>query len=295
MAEKGTIFKALSGFYYVKSGDEFVRCRARGKFRHSKVTPLVGDEVLFTQSGNEGMVDEILPRRNCFARPAVANLDCIVMVVSEAVPVTDTFLIDKMTAIAEHHSVEPVICINKCDIISGDRLFEVYSSVGYKTIKTSAKTGEGIMELRYALSGKTSAFTGNSGVGKSSILNALESDLNIKTDEVSIKLGRGKHTTRHIEFYEGPDGAVIADTPGFSSFDLENEFTDAAKLQYMFPEFKPYLESCRFTGCGHVKEKGCGVREALKDGKIQKTRYESYVRLYDQLKDYKEWEHKKTD
>lgn len=292
MADEGIIFKALSGFYYVKSGDEVIECRARGKFRHENVTPLVGDWVRFTRSGASGAIDEILPRRNSFARPAVSNLDQIVLVVSEAIPVTDPFLIDKMIAIAEHHEVEPIICINKCDIDNGDRLFNIYRSVGYKTLKTSALTGEGISELSELVNGKISAFTGNSGVGKSSLLNALDSDFSIKTDEISVKLGRGKHTTRHIELYSTKSGAIIADTPGFSSFELDKgEFKGAGELQNVFKEFKPYLSECRFTGCSHIKEKGCGVLNAVKAGEIQKSRHDSYIRLYDQLKDYHEWEH----
>lgn len=291
MAEKGVIYKALSGFYYIKSGDDIIECRARGRFRHESVTPLVGDNVMYTCSGNSGIIDEILPRKNYFIRPSVANLDQIIMVVSEAVPVTDTFLIDKMTAIAEHHHVDPIICINKCDIKSGDALYNIYSSVGYKTVKTSAVTGEGISELIELLNGKTSAFTGNSGVGKSSILNAIDSNFSISTNDVSYKLGRGKHTTRHIEFYYTNDGAIIADTPGFASFDLDKlEFTKASELQYVFTDFSPYIDECFFTGCSHTKEKGCSVLEAVKNGKIQRSRHDSYVRIYNQLKDIHEWD-----
>jgi ribosome biogenesis GTPase len=291
MADEGVIFKALSGFYYIKSGDDVISCRARGRFRHENITPLVGDLVSYTRSGNSGMIDKILPRKNSLIRPAVANVDQIVMVVSETIPVTDPFLIDKMTAIAEHHNIEPVICINKCDLSDENRLYNIYKSVGYKVVKTSAVTGEGISELTELLSGKTSVFTGNSGVGKSSILNAVEPGFSIDTNDVSYKLGRGKHTTRHIEFYYTKSGAVIADTPGFSSFDLDKlEFKDETELQYVFTEFSPYLDKCQFIGCSHTKEKGCAVLEAVKNGEIQKSRHDSYVRIYNQLKEIPHWD-----
>lgn len=290
----GIIYKALSGFYYVKSEGELIRCRARGAFKHTNETPLVGDAVSFTRlSGGEGVVDKILPRRNSFSRPPVANLDRLVIIASRAIPVTDVFLVDKMTAIAEHNGVEPVIVVNKNDLASGQELYELYSKIGYKTILTSAETGEGIDKLREALRGKICAFTGNSGVGKSSLLNALQPDFSIETADVSYKLGRGKHTTRHVELFETADGAVIADTPGFSSFDTESAGLERAEdLPYAFRDFEPYLMDCRFTGCAHVKEAGCAVLAAVKRGEIAKSRHASYVRLYDKLKENHEWDKK---
>lgn len=289
----GIIMKALSGFYYVDPGDgNMVACRARGKFRHKKITPLVGDRVEFTRLEDDtGMVDEILPRKNEFVRPAVANIEQLVIIVSKAIPVTDPFLIDRMTSLAEGKGCESIICINKCDLERADELFEIYHSVGFPTVRVSAETGEGIDELAALISGKVCAFTGNSGVGKSSILNALEPGFSLSVGEVSEKLGRGRHTTRHVELFRLKNGAIVADTPGFSSFDTDQtEIRKKDALAETFREFKPYLNDCRFVGCAHVKEKGCAVRDALKQGKIPPSRHASYVRLYEQAKSHKEWE-----
>ena len=295
MTETGIIMKALSGFYYVDPGDgSTVACRARGKFRHKKITPLVGDRVEFTRlEDDSGMVDEILPRKSEFLRPAVANIDQLVVIVSGATPVTDPFLIDRMTSLAESKGCDCVICINKCDLERADELYEIYSSVGFPTVRVSAATGEGIDLLADLIAGKISAFTGNSGVGKSSILNALEPGFSLSVGQVSEKLGRGRHTTRHVELFRLNNGAVVADTPGFSSFDTDqNEVRMKETLAATFREFKPHLDQCRFVGCAHVKEKGCAVRAALKEGKIPPSRHASYVRLYEQAKGHKEWEHK---
>lgn len=292
MTSSGRIVKALSGFYYVDTGDgAVIACRARGKFRHQKVTPLVGDLVDITLTEeNSGMVDRILPRRNEFLRPAVANIDQLIIIASGAVPITDPFLIDRMTTIACAKSCEPVICFNKCDLDRADELFEIYRNAGLTTLRVSAETGEGIEELRQIITGKASAFTGNSGVGKSSILNALFPGFSLQVGEVSEKLGRGRHTTRHVELFS-MDGTYVADTPGFSSFDVERmELIKKEELGATFREFVPYLEQCRFVGCAHVKEKGCAVLAAMKDGKISAVRHQSYVRLYEQAKELKEWE-----
>lgn len=293
MTETGIIMKALSGFYYVDPGDgSLIACRARGKFRHKNITPLVGDRVEITRlDEGTGMVDEILPRKNEFVRPAVANIDQLVMIVAKATPVTDPFLIDRMTSLAEGKNCESIICINKCDLERADELYEIYSACGFTTVRVSAETGEGIELLRAHIAGKVSAFTGNSGVGKSSILNALEPDFSLSVGQVSEKLGRGRHTTRHVELFRLKNGAVVADTPGFSSFDTDQtEIRKKDMLAHTFREFRPYLEQCRFVGCSHVKEKGCAVRDAVKRGAIPASRHASYVRLYDQAKVYKEWE-----
>jgi len=291
---EGTILKALSGFYYVQCGEELITTRARGKFRYKKITPLVGDRVSITlQDDGSGSLDEILPRRNFFQRPAVANIDQMVIICSGAIPVTDPFLVDRITALAESKNCEPIICINKWDLVQAEELFDIYTAAGFHTIKVSAETGLGIEELRGLLAGKVSAFTGNSGVGKSSILNALQPDFGIATGEISEKLGRGRHTTRHVELFE-VSGGLIADTPGFSAFDTDKgEIREKEVLQHTFREFKPYLDQCRFIGCAHVKEKGCAVLAALKAGEIQPSRHRSYVRLYELAKENKPWENPK--
>jgi ribosome biogenesis GTPase len=271
--------------------DQPVACRARGKFRHQKVAPLVGDlvEITCTEPG-AGMVDRILPRRNEFTRPAVANIDQLVIIASGAIPVTDPFLIDRMTTIAQAKGCGSVICFNKCDLDRADGLAAVYEQAGFLTLRVSAETGEGLETLRAAIAGKVSAFTGNSGVGKSSILNALYPDFALQVGEVSEKLGRGRHTTRHVELF-GRDGTYVADTPGFSSFDVERmELIRKEELAEHFLDFRPYLDQCRFVGCSHTKEKGCAVLEAVAQGAIAPSRHQSYLRLYEQAKEIKDWE-----
>lgn len=292
----GQIVKALSGFYYVDIGAAGgpIPCRGRGKLRHQKVTPLVGDrvEVTVTQDGT-GTVDAVLPRKNQFSRPAVANIEQLVIVCSGAVPVTDPFLIDRMAAMAEWKGCAPLIVFNKCDLERADALTSVYRAAGFPTLQVSAETGEGVDALAAAVAGKVSAFTGNSGVGKSSILNAIQPGFALQVGEVSEKLGRGRHTTRHVELFPVA-GGLVADTPGFSAFDVEQmEAIPKEELAGAFREFAPFLGGCRFQGCAHVKERGCAVLEAVHAGKIAPSRHESYVRLYEQAKEIPEWEQAK--
>jgi len=294
MTEQGVIVKGIGGFYYVKTPSGTVECRARGRFRRDGISPLAGDiaELEYTADG-KGYIKELLPRRNSFIRPPVANLDILVIVISAAPPVTDLFLADTMTAVAVHKSIEPVIAINKCDLDPGDMFFKNYEKSGIRCIRTSAVTGEGTEELLEALKGRVSAFSGNSGVGKSSLLNRIDPRLGIQTGSLNEKLGRGRHTTRHVELFELPNGAVVADTPGFSSFDTtEMDLIDRESISHAFPEFQPYLPHCRFRGCSHIKDKGCAVREAVEEGKIPQSRYDSYVRMWRSAAEYKEWEHK---
>jgi len=290
----GIIFKALSGFYYVESEGNNVECRARGKFRLENVTPLVGDRVEFTYTEpGKGILSEVYPRKNSFIRPPIANIEKMVIIASEAIPVTDPYLIDKMTAIARKNDCEAVICINKLDLNPAMRLYDIYSAAGFQTVRISAETKEGISSLREIISGCICAFTGNSGVGKSSILNSLDPNFGISVGEVSAKLGRGRHTTRHVELFKLSCGAIIADTPGFSAFDTD-ALASPADLQHLFPDFEPYTGGCRFLDCAHIKEPGCEVIEALREEKLQKSRWDSYVRLYQKALEFKQWEHKKA-
>lgn len=291
MTQTGRIMKALSGFFYVLYEGKTVECRARGKLRQEENTPLVGDYVRFSETAGKGMVEEILPRNNFFIRPAVANIDLLVIFASAVIPVTDPFLIDRVAAIAGNQSVPVLICINKSDLNEGDTLHRIYRNAGFDVLTTSAVTGEGIDLLREKIKGKLVAFTGNSGVGKSSVLNALSSELSLQTGEVSQKLGRGKHTTRHVELYHLSDDTLVADTPGFSSFDTERmDLVVKENLQYAFSDFAPYLGECQFHDCAHLKEPGCAIHAALSEGKIEPSRYESYVRLYEKARGIKPWE-----
>lgn len=292
--KRGRIVKALSGFYYVQTADgSVIPCRARGIFRKTHQSPLVGDYVQLSAEHGSGMVERIEERKNCFVRPAVSNLDTLVILASGANPVTDPFLIDRVAAIAGNQGVPVLLCVNKIDLNDGEKLIGIYRRAGFDVFPTCAETGEGVEALRSAICGRTVAFTGNSGVGKSSVLNCLNEGLAIKTGEVSDKLGRGRHTTRHIELYPLPEQTYVIDTPGFSSFDTEQmELILKENLQYAFPDFAPYLGKCRYHDCAHLKEPDCAVLSALRDGRIEPTRYESYARLYESAKEIRLWEHK---
>ena len=290
---EGTIMKALSGFYYVDLEGETVTCRGRGKLRHQKISPRVGDRVEVTlNSDGTGAVEAVLPRRNQLTRPAVANIDQLVILCANVNPVSDPYLIDRVCSVAEGKGCEVVIAVNKCDLDPGDALAETYTAAGFPVLRLSAVTGEGMESLKHLLQGKVSAFTGNSGVGKSSVLNALEPKYAIETGEVSDKLGRGRHTTRHVELFRVGD-ALVADTPGFSSFEADRlGLLDKEVLGESFREFRPYLAQCRFVGCSHTKEKGCAVLAALEERTIPLSRHESYVRLYREAKERRPWEEK---
>lgn len=289
--EEYRIIKALSGFYYVQTEDGVVECRARGRFRRQDQSPLVGDFVRITRQGDKGVLEALLPRKNAFIRPAVANIDQLVVLASCAIPVTEPFLIDRVLAIAQLQNVPALVVVNKDDLAPAQPLAEIYRRAGVPVLVTSAETGEGIEALREALAGKLSCLTGNSGVGKSSLLNRACPQLQLPVGEVSEKLGRGRHTTRHIELYSLGSNTFVADTPGFSAFDTERmELVRKEQLQYAFPEFAPYLGHCQFPDCAHRKEPGCAVRKALAEGKIGQTRYSSYERLYELASQLKEWE-----
>lgn len=289
--ETGRIIRSLSGFYEVQTPTDLVTCRARGILRKERVTPLTGDLCEISREKGKGMVERILPRKNSFIRPAVANLDALVVFAANVNPVTEPFLIDRVAAIAGNQEVPVILCINKCDLDPAPNLERVYRAAGFRVIITSAETGQGVEELRQAVRGRLTAFTGNSGVGKSSILNRLCPALGLETGEVSEKLGRGRHTTRHVELYAIGEDTYIADTPGFSSFDTDQmDLILKENLQYAFPDFGPYIGKCQFADCAHLKEPGCAVRQALEAGDIQPSRYDSYCRLYEKAKEIKTWE-----
>ena len=287
----GRIIRSLSGFYEVRTPEGTVTCRARGSLRRLGESPLTGDLVEISVEKGKGMVEKILPRQNQFVRPAVSNVDALVVFAANTNPVTEPFLIDRVAAIAGDQEVEVILCVNKCDIDPAEDLIRIYTNAGFRVIAASAETGEGVEDLRAAIRGKLTAFTGNSGVGKSSILNRLCPELKLPTGEVSEKLGRGRHTTRHVELYDLGEETYVADTPGFSSFDTDQmDVILKENLQYAFPDFESYIGSCQFHDCTHRKEPGCAVRKALEAGEIEATRYDSYLRLYEKASQIKEWE-----
>ena len=287
----GRILKITGGFYYVEVAGELYECKARGVFRKRGTTPLVGDIVDITVP-NEGYcsVDAVHERRNSLVRPAVANLDMLVIVSSAREPQVNLYLIDKMTAAAEHKGIEPVVVFSKSDLAPVDEYVELYRSIGMKSFAFSSVDLSGLDEILEALSGKVSAFCGNSGVGKSTLMNALCPELDQQTGDISDKLGRGRHTTRTVELFP-QHGGYIADTPGFSTVDIERfELIRKDDLKFAFPEFDSYFGACRFNSCNHLCESGCSVIAAVEEGVIPKSRHESYVRMYNEVKDIKEWE-----
>ena len=287
----GRIIRSISGFYDVQTEDGVVTCRARGILRRADSSPLTGDLAEITVEKGKGMVEKLLPRKNSFIRPAVANVDALVVFAANVNPVTEPFLIDRVAAIAGDQNVQVVLCVNKCDLDPAAELVRIYEHAGFPVICTSAETGEGVEELRAALEGKLTAFTGNSGVGKSSILNRLAPELRLETGEVSEKLGRGRHTTRHVELYRLGQDTYVADTPGFSSFDTDQmELILKENLQYAFPDFGQFIGKCRFDDCSHRREPDCAVRAAVEAGGIERSRYESYLKLYEKSSQIKAWE-----
>ena len=287
----GRILRSISGFYDVQTEGGLIRCRARGILRKEGSTPLTGDMVEITVEQGKGMVEKLLPRKNSFVRPAVANVDALVVFAANVNPVTEPYLIDRVAAIAGDQNVPVYLCVNKCDLDPAEDLVRIYEHAGFLVIRTSAETGEGVEDLLRLLKGKLTAFTGNSGVGKSSILNQLAPELRLPTGEVSEKLGRGRHTTRHVELYALGEDTYVADTPGFSAFDTDQmDVILKENLQYAFPDFGKYLGKCRFDDCTHRKEPDCAVRAACEAGEIEKTRYESYLRLYEKVSQINVWE-----
>ena len=286
----GRILRSVSGFYEVQTDRGMVTCRGRGHLRKGSEIPLTGDMVEITIEHGKGMVEKILPRRNRFIRPAVANMDTLVVFASNVNPVTEPFLIDRVAAIAGDQGVAVHICLNKCDLNPAADLAKIYRHAGFPVIQASAITGEGVEDLRKLIAGKLTAFTGNTGVGKSSMLNALCPGLNLATGEVSEKLGRGRHTTRHVEMFQLDENTYVADTPGFSSFDTDQmDVMLKENLQYAFLDFAPYLGKCQFHDCSHRAEPECAVRRGVENGELEQTRYDSYLRLYEKSSQIKIW------
>ncbi len=292
--KQGILLKAIAGFYYIEAGGNIYECKARGVFRKNQISPTVGDNLEFeVLEEGKGVITAILERKNLLIRPPVANIDQLFIISSHDTPPPSTLVIDRLTAIAENNDIQPIIVFNKSDLGDMDSWFEIYSKAGFKTVITSGETGQGCKEIAQLLSGKISAFTGNSGVGKSSILNKIMPELSLKTGEVSDKLGRGRHTTRHVELFS-VHGGYVADTPGFSSLDIERTMPlKKENLQFVFKDFEDFLGGCKFTSCTHTNEPECAIIRAVEEGKIMPTRFESYKSIYSELKDIKEWEMKK--
>lgn len=295
MCNKPIIVKGIGGFYYVETTDGLYECKARGVFRKKKITPLVGDKVKISINENaENTIDEIEERKNFLVRPPLANIDQLFIVSSIVDPQINTVVLDRLVAIAEYKNIEPIIVFTKTDLDSSYKKYvDIYSNAGFKTIVCDNTTGLGSSEVKELLKNKTSAFAGNTGVGKSSLLNQIDSSLEVATGETSKKLGRGKHTTRHCELFKCA-GGYIADTPGFSSLDIERcERIMKDDLPHCFREFEDYIYDCKFlNNCSHINDKGCAVRQAVDEGIISQSRYNSYIQMYNEVKDIKEWEKK---
>lgn len=290
--KNGIILKGIGGFYYVEAAGAVYECKARGVFRKKRITPLAGDrvQITVTDDGTENTVDEIFERKNFLKRPPVANIDSLIIVSSTVSPRPSTLVIDKLIAIAEYKGIEPVVVFTKTDLEPAEKLLEIYKLAGISCAMVCNKTGEGVEEVRNLLNGKISAFTGNSGVGKTSLLNALDPNLSLATGAISEKLGRGRHTTRQAELFK-TCGGYIVDTPGFSALDLEKEqVIKKDELAECFREFRPYLGQCRFATCSHTCDKGCRIIKAVEDGEISRSRHDSYVEMYQAAKELKEWE-----
>ncbi len=292
MTNNGIIIKGIGGFYYVEAADGIIyECKARGIFRKEKIVPLAGDRVEITvDDNNKNSIDKILERRNKFKRPPIANVDKLVIVSSACDPRPNLLIIDRLTAVAVYKKVEPIIVFTKNDLQNTDEFVEIYKKSGFKTFTVSNETGVGIDEVKKAITNGTVVFTGNSGVGKSSLINKMYPKFCLETGEISKKLGRGRHTTRHVELLK-VDNGYIADTPGFSSLDFEtNDLIKKDELAYCFPDFADFIDSCRFSSCAHVNDKGCRLVEAVKNGDVMPSRHDSYVTMYNEVKDIKDWQ-----
>ncbi len=291
MQYEGIIIKGIGGFYYVEAANQIFECKAKGAFRKEKITPVAGDRVTISvQKTGYNTIDAISPRKNVLSRPPVANIDKLFIIASTCEPNPNALIIDRLTVIAERNNIEPVVVFTKTDLKPCDDLIEIYRLAGIKAYKFSSVNGGDAEAIKSEIEGCTSAFTGNTGVGKSTLLNYIDPDCNRETGEISSKLGRGRHTTRHVELYK-IGGGYVADTPGFSSLDFESgDVILKDDLQYCFKEFDEYIGTCKFTSCAHINDKGCRIVEAVRDGKICQSRHDSYIALYNEVKDIKEWQ-----
>lgn len=278
--QKGIIIRGIGGFYYVLSDGNVYECKARGVFRKEKITPMVGDNVCIEVKNGKGSITEIMPRKNSLVRPPVANIDTLCLVIAAAAPEPNLRLIDKMLVYAEKSSINAVICINKTDLGSRDDIVEIYEKAGYPVICVSAGTKTNMEALHNIMDGKVTAFAGLSGVGKSSLLNIL-TDAGMETGNLSQKIERGKHTTRHVELIKANNGFVF-DTPGFSSLEVPDMSED--ELETCFPDISRFSDGCKFRGCSHIKDSGCAVRQAVDEGDIALSRYESYSEMRENLR-----------
>ncbi len=286
---EGRIVKGVGGLYTVETAEGKYACKARGVFRKDGIRPLVGDRVVIAVEELSATVTEILDRKNSLNRPPVANIDKLVIISAAVSPAPSTLIIDRLTAAGENHGIEPIVTFSKCDVEDVSRYVDIYRAAGFRSFAFSSVTGEGIDAFKTVFSDGVCVLTGNSGAGKSTLLNLLDPSLRLETGDVSRKLGRGRHTTRAVELFR-VGGAYIADTPGFSSLDMEDgEFISKYDLPLCFPDFAEYRDRCRFTGCSHTTEKGCAVLTALAEGRIQPTRHESYVAMYNEAKAVPDW------
>ncbi|MCI6580933.1 MAG: ribosome small subunit-dependent GTPase A [Oscillospiraceae bacterium] len=284
----GLIVKSIGGLYTVESPDGIYECVPRGIFRKEGKSPCVGDRVNFQ---DDRVITEILPRKNHLIRPPLANMDQLIFVVSVCEPSPNLLLLDKFIAIAEYKNIKPIVVLTKVDLDKHEDIFSVYKNAGIDVVVIDYRNGEGIETLKEILGGKISAFTGNSGAGKSTLLNAIDSRFDIRTGEISKKLGRGRHTTRHAQLYRLDNGGYIADTPGFSTFETNKyDIIKKEELCSCFTEFSEFSDNCRFKDCSHTKEKDCAVIKAVSDGLISESRHSSYCQMYEEAKSIKEWE-----
>lgn len=294
MIAEGIIVKATGGFYYVESNQNIYECKARGIFRKTQNSPLVGDYVdISIPSEGYASIEKIHCRKNQLLRPAIANIDNLFIVSSIVEPNINLYIVDKMISVAVYKGIKPIVIFTKTDLSSCDNYLKIYKNSNIVCYEFSSFDQRGVEDIKLELKGKVNAFTGNSGVGKSTLINSLFPELKLDTNEISEKLGRGKHTTRTVELFNKFDG-YIADTPGFSTVDIEHyEIINKNELQYCFPEFRNYLGKCKFNSCLHTVEKGCAILDAINNGNIEKSRHNSYVRMFDEVKDIKDWQLKK--